>query len=472
MKTFQDFQHAANTLDFIKAAINQYMASDIYKWAVLADQYDRQKNTTIRQWTKMLYTVSGQAVPDQYSSNNRIASNFFHRLNKERCTYSLGNGVTFANDGVKERLGNSFDNRLYKAGYLALIHGVSYGFWNMDQLYVFPATEFCPLMDEENGTLRAGIRFWSLDWRNKPVTAVLYEEDGYTVYRGKYGDKGLNFTETEGKRGYVQKVVYTPADGEVLVGEENYSHLPIVPLWGGGNRQSTLVGMREAIDSFDLIQSGFADDLQDCAQIYWLIGNNFGMDTPELQKFMDRLKLQHVANVDDQNSSVTPYTQDIPHEARDAFLSHIRKRIYEDFGALDVTELSGGQKTATEINSAYQPMDEEADDFEYQLIEFVQQVLSLQGIEDTPVFKRNRIANQKEQTDMITECAEYLDAQTILELLPFISKDQIPEIMARRDAEQVANLPNLDELKKAMEEADAGKGITGEAGLDAGGDGE
>ena len=80
-------------------------------------------------------------------------------------------------------------------------------------------------------------------------------------------------------------------------------------------------------------------------------------------------------------------------------------------------------------------MDEEADAFEYQIIQFVQQILALQGIEAVPQFKRNRIANQTEQITNVIQEAEFLDDQTILELLPNITPDMIPEILARRDAE-------------------------------------
>ena len=57
---------------------------------------------------------------------------------------------------------------------------------------------------------------------------------------------------------------------------------------------------------------------------------------------------------------------------------------------------SAAAQTATQIDAAYQPLDENADDFEWQIIDFVQQILALMGIEDTPVFKRNRITTQME----------------------------------------------------------------------------
>jgi hypothetical protein len=82
-------------------------------------------------------------------------------------------------------------------------------------------------------------------------------------------------------------------------------------------------------------------------------------------------------------------------------------------------------------------MDEEADDFEYEIIEFVQAILEMMGETEgtTPIFKRNRVSNQKEQTEMVVAAAQYLDDQTILEKLPFITVDEVDDILARKDGE-------------------------------------
>ena len=220
-----------------------------------------------------------------------------------------------------------------------------------------------------------------------------------------------------------------------VVGGDNYGALPVVPLWGSRLHQSTLIGMQEQIDSYDLICSGFANDLTDCAQIYWLLENYGGMTDADVAKFRDRLKFQHIAIADTDNGRVTPYTQEIPSAARSAYLDMIRSRIYEDFGALDVVGFSAGQKTATEIQAAYQPLDELADDFEYQVIDAVQAILRLIGIEDTPVFKRNRITNPTEQVQMVMMEADVLDAETLLKKLPNITADEVPGILAKKDAE-------------------------------------
>jgi len=452
MKTYQDYEAAVDKLEFVKAAINDYRVGDEYKTAVIADDYEKQKNTTIREFIRYLYNEVGQKVPDFTASNNKLANNFFHRLNVQRCSYSLGNGVTFTRtekrmeDGIerkvdltKEALGSDFDNKLYEAAYYALIHGVCYVRWDDGQYYVFKATEFCPLYDEYTGKLRAGIRFWSLDWQKRPVTVVLYEEDGYTTYRTRPGSKGLDLVEYQPKTAYEVQLIETVADGVEVVGENNYGTLPIVPLWGSKHKQSTLVGMRDKLDAYDLIQSGFANDLQECAEIYWIVGNAMGMTDADLSKFRDRIKLNHIAVVDTDNSSATPYTQDVPYQARKEFLEQIRASIFEDFGALDVHTISAGQ-TNDHIDAAYQPVDEEADDFEYQIIQFVRQILLFYGIDDTPQFKRNRISNQLEQTQMVMMVAEYLDKKTLLEKLPFITVDEVQQALASKDAEVDARI--------------------------------
>lgn len=445
MYTYQDFKEEDNVIRGVTNAITHHTNSEMYKIALSADEYDHQRNETINKYVKTIFSLAGVPVEDFTASNNKLASNFFHRLNTQRCTYLLGNGVSFSDnktkrkneegieitvDTTKEVLGDEFDTDLKSIGYYSLIHGISFGFWNIDKLHVFPLTQFVPLWDEENGSLRAGIRFWRID-KSKPMIAILYEEDGYTKYKSK-SEVGMDFEEMTPKRTYKLSVNVTEEDGEEVIGEENYSSLPIVPLWGSRLHQSTLIGMKEKIDSFDLIRSGFANDLTDCAQIYWILENYGGMSQSDLDKFRDRLKLTHMATADTSSGGrVTPYTQDIPFAARKEYLDEIRAGIYEDFGALDVHTVEAGA-TNDHIDAAYQPMDEEADDFEYQVCEFIQRVLDLIGIEDTPVFKRNRISNESERTQMILSAANYLDDETLLQKLPFITVDEVANIMAKK----------------------------------------
>lgn len=479
MITYQDFLEAKekgeNYLrDFLVSAINKHKGSDEYKMAVDADAYDRQQNTTIMDYIKYMYNQSGNKVVDFTASNNKICSNFFHRLNTQRNTYLLGNGVSFTDhkqtvknedgsetviDETKEKLGNKFDTDLKDGGYKALIHGVNFGFWNFNRVVFFPITEFVPMWDEDTGDLRGGIRFWQLA-ANKPLMVILYEEDGFTKYK-KDTKKKAQLEEIQPKRGYVKTTTASKEGGVEKIEYSNYESFPIIPLWGNKMHQSTLVGLKGQIDIYDLVKSGFANDLDDIAQIYWIISGGDGMSNKDLADFRKRLKLQHIAKVDEENSSVEGKTMDIPYQARETFLNDIRNSIYEDFGGLDVHTIAAGA-TNDHIDAAYQPMDEEADDYEFQVTEFIYSILDLMGIEDNPVFKRNRISNQEEQTQMILSAAEYLDTETILTKLPFITVDEVSQIMARKDAEMDAQA----EMEEGIEEEEMEEDLEDEGGAD------
>ena len=434
MNTFQDFEAVTNKPKYAVELISEHKASNIYKTALIANEYDRQHNITVNDYVKKIYSLGGEPVVDFTASNSKLATNFFQRFNTQRNEYSLGNGVTFTNEATKERLGKDFDIVLSHAGYNALIHGVTYLFWSGERLYNFDITEFVPLFDEETGALRAGVRFWQLD-TDKPLIFIIYEEDGFTKYKVEDGGQ---ITELVPKRAYKTKVKTLGTDREIVIEEEpeNYSAIPIVPFYGSRLKESTLERLRPMIDSYDLILSGFANNLTDCAEIYWLISGCDGMTDTDLARFRDRLLLNHIAVGNDMGTKVEPYTQTVPHEAREAYLNLLKNQMYADFGALDVSSISSSARTATEIRASYQPLDENADDFEYQIISAIRGILALLDIDDTPQFKRNRIANETEAIQNVLSEAEYLDRETILNKLPNVTVDEVASIMERKDKEE------------------------------------
>ena len=259
--------------------------------------------------------------------------------------------------------------------------------------------------------------------------------------------------EIEPKRAYKQQIAHNNVDPDEIVGESNYSYIPIIPFWGSQHKQSDLVGMRSKIDAYDLVKSGFANDLEDCAQIYWIVGNALGSTEDELAKFRDRLKLNHIAVMDTDNTNITPYTQEIPTQARAVLLDSLRAQIYEDYGGLDVHTIAAGS-TNDHIDAAYQPMDEEADDFEYQCIEAIRGILDILGIDDMPIFQRNRISNRMEQAQMVMMAANYLDRETIIRKLPFITPDEVDAIIARKEAEDQAFVEAVKNEQAETEETE------------------
>lgn len=445
MKTYQDFLEVAeksdrDRMEFVLSAINDHKNSDLYQQAKIAREYDEHRNVTIITVQKLLYTLSGKAIPDNYSANYKLRSAFFPIFMRQETQYLLSNGVILKNAENKKRLGRKFDNQIQDLARSALVGGVAYGFWNLDHLEVFTALELVPLLDEENGSLRAGIRFWQVA-ANKPLRATLYEPDGFTQFIRRSG-KEMEILAP--KRGYISVEASSEVDGTEILEYQNYPGFPIIPMYGNRARQSELVGQREAIDCYDLIKSGFADTVDDASIIYWTISNAGGMDEIDMARFKETMRRIGVGLVDDDGAKAEAHTLTIPVEAREALLSRLSDDLYRDFQMLDTTKIQGGQKTATEITAAYQQMDNKVDEFEYCVGDFLYQLFALIGIDDEPTFTRSKIVNQLEQTQMVLLAASYLDDETILSKLPWLTQEEIANILKRKSAEELERYSTKD----------------------------
>ena len=438
MKSYQDLiaasENEAAKMAFVFAAITEHKGTTPYIIALDAEQYYRGLNPRITKYEKIIYDMRGDAHVDKWTPNHKIASNFFNFAITQENQYLLGNGATFTKDDTKAKLGNDFDTRLQDLGKKALVGGVAFGFFNLDHIDTFSLLEFVPLYDEENGALRAGIRFWQVS-PDKPMRATLYEEDGYTDYI-RANDKSAMLHE---KRPYKLKVRTSEADGEEIYDGENYPSFPIVPLWGNDKKQSELVGRQGTIDAFDLLNSNLVNNLDEANYIYWVLTNCGGMDEMDDAKFIEQLKTTHVAHADgDSGATAEAHTIEAPYQASESAIQTIQRRLYEDFMCLDVNSLSAANKTATEIKAAYQPLDSKCDMYEYCVIEFVQKILELAGIDDKVTFTRSKVVNKSDEINTLLAAQAYLDDETLVEQVCQILgiADKTDEIIRKRRTEE------------------------------------
>lgn len=458
MKTYQDLMEVPNDdshrLEFIKSVINEHKATDLYRNAVVADAYNRHLNTTINEYQKLLYTVTGKVIPDNYSANWKMSSGFFHRFITQEVQFLLGNGTTWNDSTTADKMGKDFDTRLQDLGKKALVGAVSFGFYNLDHIDVFSVLEFAPIYDEDNGALKAGVRFWQVA-TDKPLRATFYELDGYTDYIWRKGEGEV----LQAKRAYKLKTRTTVADGTEIYDYENYPTFPIVPLWGNSNRQSELVGIREQIDCYDLIKSGFANDIDDASLIYWTIQNAGGMDDVDLAKFVNRMKTVHAVALEDTSAQAEAHTVDIPYASREALLDRLSKDLYRDAMALDTDNLAEGAVTATQIKAAYEPLNSKVDDFEYCVIDFINGILTVAGIEnESPTFTRSIIVNKQEEVQTLIQSAPFLPSEYVTEkvLNLFGDGDKIDDILAMMDEQQMGmvEMGDDEELDESLGDDD------------------
>lgn len=439
--TYQDYLEVLETnsetqlIQFVLNAIQEHKRSEKYEIAVIADEYFRHLNRTIIDYQKLLYTVSGKVVPDNYSANYKLSSNFFFQFVTGLNQYLLSNGVTWGNPSTEKRVGKDFDKQLQYAGERALVGSCSFGFMNYDHLEVFGFTEFKPMYDEDNGALCAGIRFWQLS-NQKPLHAILYDSDGYMHFVWKDGVGAIR----EPKTPYKITARKTDVGGVENFDGANYPTFPIVPFFGI-NKQSELVGRREQIDCYDLIKSGFANTVDEASLIYWTLTGAAGMRDTDLVKFVERIKTVHAAAMGE-GQSAEAHSVETPYASREALLDRLRNDLYDDFMAADTRNVASGSVVTAQIEATFHNLDLKANLYEFNVLDFIDGILKVLGIDDEASFTRSKIINQQEQVGVVLSAADYLDdefvTRKVLDVLG--DGDQADEVLKRRDAEDMARI--------------------------------
>ena len=447
MKTYQDLLKHSNSeqskQDFMLEAITDHKNSRLYKVSETAGAYYRHMNPTIMAAQKIVYNMLGKAEVDTYAANNKVPSRFYFYFITQQVQFLLGNGVSFRQNETKEKLGGAkFDNAISDLAVGALNAGEAYGFWNYDHLEVFYASPngrypaFVALFDEENGALRAGIRYWQID-SMKPLRMTLYEEDGYTEYIRKDGQTSI----LQSKRPYILETVTSEATGdEVIYGGRNYPSFPIIPMYNT-NQQSELIGGQETLDAYDLMMSQMVNNIDEGNLVYWVLKNYNGMDDLDDAEFLRRLRTTRVVHTDggSAGSDVDMHKVEAPVGASESALEKLRSQLFEDFMALDTKAIAGGAATATQIKASYEPLNAKCNLFEKRVTEFVLHLLELVGIEDAPTYTRSVLVNKQEEIQSVLLAAQYLSSEYVTSKVLEVNGDidKLEDVMSQIAAGEV-----------------------------------
>lgn len=467
--TYQDWEQTPDfeRPELLMKIINGYKRTPDFRMGLVANEYFRAENPEVS--SKYLLRPTTVEVRDENGkvrktnrtekiTGNRVYSSFFSRFVIQQNQYLLANGVTLDNEETKKRLGLGFDKALERLGEKALVHGVAWGFWNLDHLEVIEAVKdslsgAVALLDERTSEPMVLVQFWQIN-PERPLYVRLFEVGGVTEYRQEENELVM-ISES---RGYIQHT-RTDALGTEIVGESNYNSLPVIPLWGSEEHRSELTNaIKSKIDLYDRIMSDFGDNLDRACDVYWVL-NNFGGTMSDIAETLGAIeKLKAVANISDGTGSAStaePHTIEVPYAARQAALDILQKQLYSDFMALSMEELTGGSLTNVAIETAMLNLNLKADRYEWQCFDFVQKVLRLLGIETEEIkFKRQTIANRSEIVADIATMRKDIDLRTALKLNPYIQEEEIEQIMLDLDAESVTGQPSIDELDKIIREGE------------------
>lgn len=460
VKTYQDLlavgENDRARMDFINECISKFESSPEYRFAADALLYYRGENPTIARAEKIVWDMLGQAHIDNVSPNHKIYSRYFFSAVTEGTQYLLGNGVSFDNDSTKEKLGTDFDTKMQHLADDAQVCGVSWGFWNKDHIEIIPFLQFIPLKDEDTSSVKAGIRYWKLD-KDKPLHAFLFELDGFTEYVQPVGEE---MQIAKPKRAYKLNVAQYPDESLTeITGGENYPDFPIIPLYYI-NQDSLLFGNRNAIDAYDLMLSKMVNNVDEGNLVYWVLRNCNGMDEADDAQFVANLIKAHIVHADaagGDGADAEPHTIEAPFAGTEAGITRIKQLLDENFMVADTDSIRAGNVTATQIKAAYQKLDAKTAKFEYQVIDFIQRLFVVAGIDSKEKFsfKYDRAVNRSEEITDIMQSAQYLDDETVTRmLLEALGKvDLIDDVLERKQNDGLSRFGMTSEPRSDAQSA-------------------
>lgn len=437
-------------ISFIQAAINDHQSSPMFKMGEEAGSFYRGTDRELEQIQQLVYDRDGKAYNSD-RSNHKLTTNLFFIFATQLVSYLLGNGISFDNPEVKEKLGGAaFDYKMQRLLTYAFCDGESYAY--VDEKGVTPLCYACkiegnepllvPLKDERDGVIRAAIWYWRLA-PDKPLMVRLFEEDSTTLYQELLDENGQKsrLQLVEEKKAYKQQIISSEADGIIRTVSTASDKLPIVPL-RYINGQSELHGKKTTLFAYDVVYSGLVNNI-DMNKVYWIIRNADGMDK--------RDDMQFVADIIHNQAIHEPEGVEVRKEEiqtnESSFinvLAALRAKLFTDAMAVDVERDITGNITTVEIKSKYQNLNLKCDRIEQYIDECVRGILRVAGLDENEPFhlKRPNDINTTEYVTMLMQISPLLGEDTSLKLVceTLGLVDEYEDIKAQREAEVMAQM--------------------------------
>lgn len=293
-----------------------------------------------------LKRYGGGFVENRYVANNRIGYGIYKDIVSQKTNSLLDETPTVSGIELDKKFLKQFGYSMKMGGQRAAGQGVSYIYQDyLGNLTVFQSENCIPYFDEMTGDLISLIRFWDIPTNYETSYQNNRYQSYYTIIE-TYTQEGLTVYSTRGKF-HVEKPL-TPykfkrtADifGNTITGES--VNLPITIFRNNSDYKSDMTpSVRAKIDIIDTVNSGFANNIEDFSDLFWVIKNASGMDSTAFEDYVaniNRSKKIIVGDGDDVNTKQI----EIPTEARTKFVDLMKKELVFETGIIDTQAIAAG----------------------------------------------------------------------------------------------------------------------------------
>lgn len=432
-------------------------AAQVHK-VMVAERYFRRKNDIV-----LMEPKKDEEGNPLRSADNRIASNFYGLLVNQKAAYLFSDPPIFdigskqSNAAVADALGDGFAKKC--KGLCINASNACVG-W----LHVW---------EDERGKFQYGvvdskqvIPVWSSDLE-KRLLAVLRaydtidDETGdiYTVYEywtetectayRRLSSAGLDTLMPYHMFPYYNQGEELADYTDTLL--HNWGEVPFIPFFNNESCTSDLDMVKDLIDSYDKVFSGFLNDLEDIQQIIFVLSGYGGED---LKTFLSDLKQSKAIKVDstldNQHPGVETLTINIPVEAREKMLTITRKAIFEQGQGIDPDPQNFGDSSGVALKFLYSLLELKSGLMETEfrlgfgrLVRLICRHLGVSCDRVNQTWTRTSVTNDTELADIATKSTGVISQRTILRRHPWVDDPEEEQKQLDKEAKQ-------DEQKKSQ----------------------
>lgn len=231
--------------------------------------------------------------------------------------------------------------------------------------------------------------------------------------------------------------------------EHKFGRIPFIAFPNNNRYQGCLNKYKGQIDAYDIVVSGYVNDVMDIQQVIYILENYGGTN---LNEFIDDLKRYKTVSVGDDgidgsNGDLRTLTIDIPVEARNSLIETLKKEIYTSGQALSRDVTSVGNASGQTLKFFYRDLDLKVGDKEVEFTagfrELIRVMCGYNNIAITaPImitFTRNRISNDEETAQICKDSVGVIPQKLIWKNHPFV--DNLEECQALWDEEHQEEEP-------------------------------
>lgn len=386
------------------------------------------------------------------NADNRIPSNFYGLLVNQKASYMFTAPPLFdvgskeANDRILDILGDAFAKTCKSLCINASNAAVAW-------LHVWK--------DAEGGfhygvvDARQIVPIWSRDLEKRLIALLrIYEtldEDGtgYIVYEywTDTACQAYRRRMDDGLDGLMEYPVFRRfALDEGLCDESNqlthgFGEVPFIPFFNNESLTSDLDSVKELIDVYDKVFSGFINDLEDIQEIIFVLS---GYGDEDLKSFLENLKRYKAIKIDNDLDNTHPgvetLTINIPVEAREKMISLTRKAIFEQGQGIDPDPQNFGNSSGVALSYLYSLLELKAGlmetEFKLGFARFIRLLCRSLGLPITKItqtWTRTSVSNDAELADIAAKSMGVISQHTILKNHPWVEDPEKEETLLEKE---------------------------------------